>query len=228
MYLTAGTLKVLKDALNEKIGGFVRELGINTSGRIDNIIGKLSDSPILKTKIEDEVGEYPFYSGMGTAPAHPIPISAFYFSLFAVWFVFLCRRVWTERRKTRVYYGDGTSELSYALGGRQLIQGSAGNSSLPIEEDTGESKEHAWRIENLKKVLQFPPSLTYAKKDLTDSPYSAKLVKCVEARDSLLANAIVSMTSLLLLELLSTSLNLLHLIGATHLLSSIILCERKH
>lgn len=142
-------LNVLKRALRMSIDNLKKELGEDLVSRLGSTVKRVKESPIINNDA------YKFSrtidSVCSITPLNIAPITTLYFCLFSLSFVILCSRVWRERRKTRIYYGDGTSELCYALGTEQMMNSYYEDSGSPPE-PADENKERTWRIEQLKKV----------------------------------------------------------------------------
>lgn len=145
------SLLYLKQKLRDSIRTLNVGLNVDLKSRFNNLVEKVASSPVLAS--QSISGQKPYISTKFSALSL-IPVTTLYFCLFSLAFVYFSSRVWNARRRTRIYYGDGTSELCYALGSEQIAESyynSVGSSK--VDESTEEIKERAWRIENLKKVI---------------------------------------------------------------------------
>ncbi|TPX61696.1 hypothetical protein PhCBS80983_g00931 [Powellomyces hirtus] len=67
-------------------------------------------------------GRFPGYR-LGAKPwdgryndfGNPVPVTAFYTGLSCLYFLWLARRVWMARNRSKVFLGDGSNELAYEL-----------------------------------------------------------------------------------------------------------------
>lgn len=75
------------------------------------------------------------------AGAPVVPLATLYGAIFAVWFVWLARRVWIARRKSQVWVGDGTLQMARILFGAQTVGESLSREGSPVGVNThGERK----------------------------------------------------------------------------------------
>ncbi|KAJ3161704.1 Tethering factor for nuclear proteasome sts1 [Geranomyces michiganensis] len=53
---------------------------------------------------------------------NPVPVTAFYSALSCLWFLWLARRVWMSRNRSKVFLGDGSHELAHELHRNVAVQ----------------------------------------------------------------------------------------------------------
>ncbi|KAJ3171881.1 hypothetical protein HDU87_008199 [Geranomyces variabilis] len=58
----------------------------------------------------------------GAQHGNPVPVTAFYSAFSCLWFLWLARRVWMARNRSKVYLGDGSHELAHELHRNVAVQ----------------------------------------------------------------------------------------------------------
>ncbi|KAJ3157832.1 hypothetical protein HDU89_000211 [Geranomyces variabilis] len=73
---------------------------------------------------EHDHGRLGHYSWDGAHHQHlnPVPVTVFYSALSCLWFLWLARRVWMARNRSKVYLGDGSHELAHELHRNVAVQ----------------------------------------------------------------------------------------------------------
>ncbi|KAI9005309.1 hypothetical protein BC832DRAFT_556973 [Gaertneriomyces semiglobifer] len=92
---------------------------------------------------QQRVGADPF------AVASPVPVTAFWTALSMMWFLWLARRVWQTRQRTRIYVGDGSADLAHELGKDVVV------SRTTLSEGRAEKTTAVLHTENVAGVSKY-------------------------------------------------------------------------
>ncbi|KAI9090021.1 hypothetical protein DFS34DRAFT_638448 [Phlyctochytrium arcticum] len=141
------------------------------------------------------------YPAIGIS-ANPVPVTAFYTALSALWFLVLARRVWSSRNHARVYIGDGSAELSREIN-RDVVVSSTTTTGTRTEKTTA-----MLHTENGPAIHRY----------LT-------LMRAIDARTTFTSTVPLFLTLLSAMELSGAYRPLLHLLSLALLIGNILQTE---
>ncbi|KAJ3291792.1 hypothetical protein HK104_005806 [Borealophlyctis nickersoniae] len=144
---------------------------------------------------------------------NPLPITAFYTALSTLWFLWLLRRVWLARKRSKIYVGDGSTELAHELSKQVTV--------TRVSKPNGVSGKHAksngpsaFSSDEEGETRQVPTMVTTATLQVEDRPAIRKylsLVKAVSTHRSFATTVPFLLALLAIMETNGAARPLLHL-----------------
>ncbi|KAJ3174585.1 hypothetical protein HDU87_007067 [Geranomyces variabilis] len=149
------------------------------------------------------LGAQPWDSRHNADAFNPVPVTAFYTGLSCLWFIWLARRVWMARNRSKVYLGDGSHELAHEL-----------HRDVVVSETSVAADGRAARTTATLHTVNRPAVVKLA-----------HLLRSVEARTAFAAVTPLYLILLAALELAGAYRPLLHILSLAFLVGNVLQSE---